>query len=79
MSLPYLLLEVSFVKIRYFLVVLLSVLLVGCGATPGDENENAPAVILEHQLDALEKAKAVEQTVLDADAKRKSDLEKQGI
>lgn len=60
-------------------VILLSAFLVGCGAKPGEENEDTQVKIIEHQLEALEKAKAVEKTVLDTDAKRKSELEKQGI
>jgi hypothetical protein len=62
-----------------FLLVFLSVLLIGCGATPGEGDDNIPTVIIEPQLEALEKAKAVEQTVLDAGAKQKSELEKLGI
>lgn len=60
-------------------VILLSAALVGCGAKPGEENEGTQVKILEHQLEALEKAKALEKTVLEADAKRKSEIEKLGI
>ncbi|MFT6100556.1 MAG: hypothetical protein ACJAYF_003114 [Arenicella sp.] len=51
----------------------------GCGAKSGEENEGTQIKIIEHQLEALEKAKAVEKTVLDTEAKRKSELEKLGI
>ncbi|MFQ3247937.1 MAG: hypothetical protein ACI9SP_004596 [Arenicella sp.] len=61
------------------IAILLSLLLVGCGAKSGEENEGTQIKIIEHQLEALEKAKAVEKTVLDTEAKRKSELEKLGI
>ena len=65
--------------IKITVVILLLALLVGCGAKSGEENQSTQAIVVEPQLEALEKAKTVEQTVLDAEAKRKNKLEELGI
>lgn len=57
-------------------VVLVASLLFGC-AKSDPPKEEAAGVIPEQQLQALEKAKAVEQTLLDADQKRREQADQQ--
>ena len=52
-------------------------LMVGCGS--GDEGEEPQGAIPEHQLKALDKAKGTEQMLLDAEEKRKKEMEERGI
>lgn len=61
------------------IVALFALLLVGCGAAPDNKKAEAQRIIPEHQLKALEKAKGVEKTLLDAETKRKKAMEKSGI
>jgi hypothetical protein len=58
---------------KYLLPLLLSGFLLGCGS--GDKEQG---VIPEHQLKALDKAKGAEQMLMDAEEKRKKEMEKNG-
>ncbi|MFT6100820.1 MAG: hypothetical protein ACJAYF_003381 [Arenicella sp.] len=65
---------------KFTITIVLAVLLVGCGSDqPEEAKAKVEVIILQDQLKALEKAKSVEKTLLDAEAKRKEELQKQGI
>ena len=65
---------------KFTITIVLAVLLVGCGSDqPEEAKAGVEVIILQDQLKALEKAKGVEQMLLDAEAKRKVELQKQGI
>ena len=58
---------------RSLLIAALAALVVGCGGN----KEDPEGVIPEHQLKAMEKAENVEQTLLDADAARREEIDRQ--
>ena len=64
---------------KYLVIAVLGGLLIACGSENGNEKEEPQGVIPEHQLKALEKAKSVEQALLDAEEERKKEMEDQGI
>lgn len=57
------------------IVTLFAVLLIGCGATSDEKNEKPQGVIPAYQLEALEKAKEVNKTMVDTNAEREKALE----
>ena len=57
---------------KVVMVILCVWLLVACSSDKQAEAESPEGVIPQAQLQALEKAKAVEQTLLDADAMRRA-------
>lgn len=62
------------------LLVLLIAPLMGCSEPPEPtQPAEKPAVLLEGQRATLEKAKQTEQLILDADEKRRKELEAQGL
>ena len=69
-------------KIHNTVIALFMFLLIGCGAENGDESvgtagQSSPGIISAQQQRALDGANSVEQTLLDAAAQRKKDLEEQ--
>jgi len=62
---------------RWIVVTCLSVLMVAC-SSPSDDNAEKTAKPKEHvwqdQVDALEKARGVEKTLMDAEKRRAADM-----
>jgi hypothetical protein len=56
-----------------------AMLLVACGDKPEVEKAEVEVIIFQDQLEALEKAKGVEQMLLDTEAKTKEELDQRGI
>jgi hypothetical protein len=58
------------------IATLFAVSLIGCGANSDEKKEKPQGVIPAYQLEALEKAKAVNKTMIDANAEKQKALEK---
>jgi len=66
-------------KINVCIAVLFLSVLAACGTKTEEETAEPSGVIPERQLQGLEKAKDLEQTLLDAEAERKKIMEEQGL
>ena len=63
--------------VNYAISAVFFSLLVACGS--GEPSDEPGGVIPEHQLQALEKAEGVEAMILEADEKRRKQMEESGI
>jgi hypothetical protein len=65
--------------LRLVVVALFISILTACGSDSGNDSGKKQGAIPEHQLNALDKAKNTENTLLESEQKRKKELEEQGL
>lgn len=65
--------------LRLVLVGLFISILIACGSDSGSDTGKKQGAIPGHQLKALDKAKNIENILLESEQKRKKEMEEQGL